>query len=256
MARTEVVKIADIDRSGRHRKQLGELRTLCQSIEKVGLLQPIVLDCDKKLVAGARRIAAFERLGRTSIDATIVDNLDDAELLLQAERDENTCRLDFTESEKVALGKALEKIEREAAKKRKAQKPGGKQGEKVSPEKFTEEKGTTRDKIGKAIGMSGPIYQRAKAVVDAAESDPETFGVIAEEMDRTGKVTPAYNKVIEIKKNGTRTKQEESPSSGGRTPVGVVRANEAINCLKRIPKNDLHRKRGFQIVADFIRHNR
>src|SRR5262249_26906149 len=37
--------------------------------------------------------------------------------------------------------------------------------------------------------------------------------------------------------------------------VGVLRAHEAINCLKRIPKNDSLRKRGFQVVTDWIRHN-
>jgi hypothetical protein len=37
--------------------------------------------------------------------------------------------------------------------------------------------------------------------------------------------------------------------------VGVFRANEAVDCLKRIPKNDRLRKRGFQIVTDWIKHN-
>jgi ParB-like chromosome segregation protein Spo0J len=37
--------------------------------------------------------------------------------------------------------------------------------------------------------------------------------------------------------------------------VGVTHAHEAINCLKRIPKNDGLRKRGFQIVTDWIKHN-
>jgi hypothetical protein len=35
--------------------------------------------------------------------------------------------------------------------------------------------------------------------------------------------------------------------------VGVLRANEAIDVLKRIPKNDALRKRGFQIVTDWIK---
>src|SRR5262249_60206546 len=35
--------------------------------------------------------------------------------------------------------------------------------------------------------------------------------------------------------------------------VGTVRAQEAINCLSRIPKNDALRERGFQIVMDWIK---
>lgn len=37
---------------------------------------------------------------------------------------------------------------------------------------------------------------------------------------------------------------------------GVDRGNEAIDVLKRIPKKDALRKRGFQIVADWIKHNK
>jgi hypothetical protein len=37
--------------------------------------------------------------------------------------------------------------------------------------------------------------RQAKAVAEAAEADPETFGPIAEEMDRSGKIDPAYKKV-------------------------------------------------------------
>jgi len=37
--------------------------------------------------------------------------------------------------------------------------------------------------------------------------------------------------------------------------LGVIYANEAINSLIRIPKNDPSRKRGFQIVSDWIKGN-
>ena len=65
-------------------------------------------------------------------------------------------RLDMTPSEKVALGKALEALERpRAAARMKA--------DVAPPERFTEgRRGQTRDIVGKAIGVSGPIYQRAK----------------------------------------------------------------------------------------------
>ncbi len=37
--------------------------------------------------------------------------------------------------------------------------------------------------------------------------------------------------------------------------VGTIRGHEAVDCLKRIPKNDALRKRGFQIVTDWIESN-
>ena len=259
MPKSQLVSIDSIDRSGRYRKDIGELFSLVKSIEKIGLLHPIVITKDKKLVAGDRRIAAYERLGRTEIEATIVDNLDEATLLLRAEQDENTCRKDFTPSEAAAMGMALEPLAKADAKQRQVE-AGKKHGRgKIASVKVTEPIGqaVVREKVGAAVGMSGPTYQRAKAVVIAAKKDPETFGPIAEEMDRTGSVLGAFKRVVEIKKSGTRSEPvpTEKPSNG-RTPVGVLRANEAIDCLKRIPKNDPHRKRGFQIVTDWIKHNR
>jgi hypothetical protein len=41
-----------------------------------------------------------------------------------------------------------------------------------------------------------------------------------------------------------------------RQGVGVMLAHEAINCLKRIPPNDAFLVRAFQIVMDWLRHNR
>src|SRR5262249_55670909 len=55
--------------------------------------------------------------------------------------------------------------------------------------------GKTRDKAAETVGMSGRTYEKAKAVVEAAEKDP-TLKPVVEEMDRTGKVDPAYRKVV------------------------------------------------------------
>jgi hypothetical protein len=74
--------------------------------------------------------------------------------------------------------------------------------------------------------MSTLTYDRAKKVVEAAEEDPETFGPIQEEMDRTGKVEPAYRKVKEIRDKGIvvgrGTGLSRAPAGGGggwMTPV-------------------------------------
>lgn len=61
---------------------------------------------------------------------------------------------------------------------------------------------------------------------------------------------PAADPAAEIQT--APTEEPDPPKSRG---VGVQRANEAINCLSRIPKHDPLRKRGFQIVTDWIRHN-
>ncbi len=50
--------------------------------------------------------------------------------------------------------------------------------------------------------------------------------------------------------------EPEEEEEGSKKGVGIRLAHEAINSLTRIPKNDHFRKRGFQIVTDWIRRNK
>ncbi|HUT56718.1 MAG TPA: ParB N-terminal domain-containing protein [Phycisphaerae bacterium] len=196
------MKIADIRIEGRHRKDLGDLRPLADSIAAVGLLQPIVVTEDLRLVAGMRRIEAIKLLGKDGIKAIQVKNLTDAEKLLRAERDENTCRKDLSPSEAVALGKALESLAKVEAKERQREHGGTAPGRpKNTPGNLPEVSGEAREQVAAAVGMKPRTYDKAKAVVKAAEADPSLAPVV-EEMDRTGKVDPAYKKVKKRKKWG------------------------------------------------------
>lgn len=96
-----------------------------------------------------------------------------AEVLGIAERDENTEREPFKPSEAVAMGKKLEELERPKA----AERKGGRPPKHKTSEKFTEvsEKGETREKVGAAIGMSGPTYSRARARAKGIDPDSEKF---------------------------------------------------------------------------------
>jgi hypothetical protein len=70
-------------------------------------------------------------------------------------------------------------------------------------------------------------------------------GRLAERQPDESQVDPAYQEM-------RRQCATEEAKVGG---VGALRAYEAINCLKRIPQKDQLRKRGFQIVEDWLRHN-
>jgi ParB family chromosome partitioning protein len=258
--------VAGIQIGDRHRKDMGDIAGLAASIKRVGLLHPVVIRPDGLLVAGARRLEAVKSLGWIKVPVHVVTNLEDAALLLAAERDENDQRKEMTVSEKVALGKALEPLEREAAAKRRGSHLNRGKDSPVREIFPNGDFGPTAEKVGEAIDMSGRTYLKAKAVVEAAEQDPDTFGPVLAEMDRTGKVDPAYQKV---KQPGPEAEEEESEgsdmgSSNGPTDAprhkprgkGVDLAHEAINCLRRIPKNDRLRDRGFQIVTDWIRRER
>jgi ParB/RepB/Spo0J family partition protein len=94
------VKIGD-----RFRQDLGDIAELADSIRKVGLIQPIVINGSNELIAGARRLEAFKHLGRTSIPFRVID----VPSMLLAEHDENQVRKDFTLTERDAIADALEK---------------------------------------------------------------------------------------------------------------------------------------------------
>ena len=197
--------LADIIIGERHRHDLGRIDELANSIKAVGLLHPFVVTRDKRLIAGRRRLEAVKELGWPDVPVRVVDGLDDALVLLRAERDENECRKAFTPSEVVAIGAALERMEK--CKSRECQQEGGRKGAAATNRKlgkkqetpsgnFPEaDKGETRDKVAEAVGMSGRTYEKAKAVVAASKDDPEQCGDLVKEMDATGKVDPAYKEM-------------------------------------------------------------
>src|SRR5262245_23390273 len=119
-------KLSDITIGGRIRKDMKDVPRLAASMQAVGLLQPVVIRPDNSLVAGARRLEAARSLGWSEVDVHVAVGLEDECRLLAAQNDENDCREDFTPTEKVAMGQAIEKAAKGEAKRR--QREGGKQG--------------------------------------------------------------------------------------------------------------------------------
>ncbi len=212
----------------RTRKDLGDVQGLAVSIADLGLLHPVVVTPEGKLVAGERRLAACKLLGWSRVPVRIVDNLDDAQRLLRAERDENTERKNLSPSEMVAQGKRLEAVEKPRAEEVRL----GNLTQNELPEVESYHLGKTRDKVGAAVGVSGKTYQKAAAVVQAAEEDPDTFAPLVERMDRTGKVDGAYKEVIREQKRRERLSaiaQVEALSQDARARV------EVADCLEWLP---------------------
>jgi N6-adenosine-specific RNA methylase IME4 len=192
------IRIADIVVAERARKDLGDLSALADSIADVGLLHPPVVTKGLQLVAGERRLEAMKTLGLTETEVTVASNLSEALDAARAERDENTCRKALTPEEAVGTTERPWTLESEAAEARE------KSGTAPNPvETFPRvDAGRTRDKVAETVDMSGRTLEKARTVVQAAREDPETFAPLVEQMNRTGKVDPAYRKV--------RAKQDEA----------------------------------------------
>jgi ParB-like nuclease domain len=180
------MRIADIVIGRRHRTDLGDVEGLVRSISEVGLLHPIVVRADGTLIAGVRRLEAVRKLGWEHVPVTVVELVE----IVRGEHAENVERKDFTLSEAVAIRRELEPLEAAAAKKRqgtRTDKHGGK-----LPQGSV---GKTRDKVAKFTGFGARTLKKAEAVVAAAEVDPEKFGTLKQDMDRTGRVDGSFKRL-------------------------------------------------------------
>ena len=181
----------------RYRKDLGDLRPLADSISEVGLLHPVVVTPEGRLIAGQRRLEACRSLGWTDVPVTVVDLYQAA----RGEAHENLVRKDLLPSEIVALKRAIEPLERRDARERQGHKP-----DLCHPATVAEgqgpalrDTGDTRDKIARYLGVGRTTIERAEAVVDAAEEEPEAYGYLVEQMDRSGKVAGAFRRLKVLK---------------------------------------------------------
>jgi len=83
----------------RRRQEMGDIDALAGSIERYGLLHPVVVDAEHHLVAGGRRLEACRRLGWPHIDVRDMGELTEAERR-EIELEENLRRKDLTEYER------------------------------------------------------------------------------------------------------------------------------------------------------------
>lgn len=105
----ESVDINSIKIKKRIREKTVSIQPLVDSIKKYGLLEPIVIDQNNRLIAGFRRLQACKQLGFDTILANVV-SVEDAETFLLLEIEENECRFQFSEEELSKARKQLEKI--------------------------------------------------------------------------------------------------------------------------------------------------
>jgi N6-adenosine-specific RNA methylase IME4/ParB-like chromosome segregation protein Spo0J len=205
----------------RFRKDLGDIGSLAQSIKEIGLLHPIVIQPNGTLIAGKRRLEACKSLGWQTIAVTEVD-LED---IVRGEHDENVHRKDFLPSEAIAVGQALEPMEREKAKERERSHT------EAGYENFSDaDKGESLAKVASAVGMSKPTYEKAKAVVEAARQEPQKYKPLVEEMDKTKRVSGVYRK-LKVAQQEEEILREPPPTPQG--PFRVIVADPPWPYYKR-----------------------
>jgi len=167
-------------------------------------LHPVVVTPEGRLIAGQRRLGTCRLLGWDEVPVTVVDLYQAA----RGEAHENFVHKDLLPSEIVALKRAIELLERRTARERQ-----GSRTDLCLPATVAECQGAARDKIARYLGVGKTTIDRAEAVVEAAEEEPEEYGHLVEQMDRSGKVAGAYRRLEVLK----QARQLEATPPGCRT---------------------------------------
>lgn len=252
------VEISGIHVGERSRKDLGDIEGLARNIEEVGLLQPIGVTPDHRLIFGDRRLRAYELLGRRTIPVRVIDLN-----VLLGQFSENFHRKEYTVSERVAIVEAM----------RTFRHGGDRRSDQV---RKCDDDALTVDEAAKRAGLGGKDgYARARAVIN--KGVPE----LVEAMD-LGKI--AISKAVEIAKLPEEDQRESAkrgrkvahrdPDDFYPTPPEVTRAllsmetfegeiwepacgNGAMSCVLQEAGYDVKSSdlidRGYGDVENFLR---
>jgi N6-adenosine-specific RNA methylase IME4 len=160
-----------------NRRPAKDISALAQSIDTVGLLQPITVSEDRVLIAGHRRLCAFRMLGRDTIPAVILP-VDDMRARL-IEIDENLQRAELTAleraeqlAERKAIYEALHPETRHGGDRRSERAQSKRQdGDLIQPfsESAAAQTGTSRRTVERAVRIAESIPEDLR---DALRNTP------------------------------------------------------------------------------------
>ena len=152
----------------RRREDMGDITGLAESIQRHGLLHPVVIDDESRLVAGERRLRSCQSLGWADIEVTPIGLLTDHELR-EIELEENLRRKDLSSYERA---KTLTELAETAAEILKAAVPDllAKSANKSGPGRPP--KPDAQEKIADRIGEPDTTLRYAKHHVETADAYP------------------------------------------------------------------------------------
>lgn len=160
------IPVVSVIEQDRRREDYGDLEALAAGIQRVGLLEPIIVDraaAGYRLVAGGRRLRAVrDYLRREFIAASLLDTLTEEELR-DYELEENENRKQLT---------SYEASRRMVLKAEKAAESFSVTATKKDPRGRKPKHQTSRETKAAAAGVSEPSYRRAEEQVSLAERFP------------------------------------------------------------------------------------
>lgn len=242
---------------------------LASDIREHGLRTPVELLAGK-VIDGRRRLLACEQAG---VKPSFVEVETDDPVAYVVSL--NLHRRHLTPTQRaMAAARAREIYDRAAKERQKASGGDRKSGDRKSVVENLPQPndGKSRDQAGRAFGVSGKLVDMATNVL--RRGTPELVAAVEADLVAVSTAERAVGisegeqrRILDNVASGRIGKRQrpaaerdgddgEPVATNGRDPKGIILANEAINCLQRIPKNDALRKRGFQLVSDWIRKHK
>ena len=224
----------------RHRKDPGDLAKLMDSIDRLGLLQPVTITPDGVLVCGWRRLEAVRQLGWHSMKVWVRSGISDKLQGLLAQQDENQLHKPLSELEKAALYRELKALRAEEAEHRMQATQFGAQGASGSPGSAPgaepKEPGDARSQAATAITgkASYNTHERVCALMDWASrraTPPEIRAMANDALRRIEAGDPVKPLYLKVKEAFDRT-QESQPE------VETDLARQAREALERATREE------------------
>lgn len=216
--------ISSIQVGDRRREDLGDIQGLADSIQRYGLLHPIVIDDAGNLVAGGRRLRACQQLGWDSVPVRQLGTLTETELR-EIELEENLRRKDLTDHERMKNMLALAEVAAQALREEARFLP------KLSenPKGGRPDKPDSEAKVAERIGISQQSLNRLKQQDAAIKAHPQ----LAEQPQT---VTIEYARAV---KEFPELSPERSP---GLPPEKVVSMAATLRRIPEGPERDSARR--------------
>lgn len=185
-----------------------EVESLAKSIKETGLKYAITIDPDDNLIAGYRRLMAYQAIGWKQIEVNIVKDLDQFSLVMSSERDDQTEREPMSNLDLLAYVASILRLEILDGRSRKSRAISeGNKRRWAGLEPVHEPRPTwaqrapsePRTIIGNAIGVSSATVSRLIGIARRLHSNDAIargYALVAQEEIASGTaIHPAYERM-------------------------------------------------------------
>jgi protein gp37 len=182
---------------------------LVKSVSNNGVLQPILIDQNNRIISGHRRVDAAKKAGLDTVPVTIYEATD--ELAIQMTLVECNRQRPKTNEQKAREATELKRIEHDKGRKR--QQEANPEGGLMAnlPEG---ERGTARDQAGKKLGMSGKKVDQCAKVIETIDRLEATGEVDVAKEIRTDLNNHSVNRALKTAQE-KGVLESEAPQEAG-----------------------------------------